>query len=272
MDHVALALHLAGDGDEAGTEHHRPEALEQLRPDDDIGDVGLVLDGHEDHAARRAGPLADDGEAGDGDAAAAPRVAERLVRDDAAGGEARPDERHRMRLQRQAEIAVVVDDMLPDRHRRQRNVGLAPYVGMGGDVEQRQPVVGPAAAEVAGGPQRVAPVEAEGAEGVGIGEPLDRRPAEARAEPEVADRIVAPAAGGDERRRIVLGEALDLPEPEPDRVGGADLVGHRCVDRVKGDMARWRNLGASFEARDSRVHLRMRDGVRLHRSCHVALA
>ena len=69
VDDAALALHLAGDGDEAGAEHDGAERLEHLRPDDDVGDVGLVLDGHEDDAARRARPLADDDEAGDGDAA-----------------------------------------------------------------------------------------------------------------------------------------------------------------------------------------------------------
>ena len=61
VDDAALVLHPAGDGDEAGAEHDRPEALEHLRPDDDVGDVGLVLDRHEDDAARRARPLADDG-------------------------------------------------------------------------------------------------------------------------------------------------------------------------------------------------------------------
>ena len=37
--------------DQAGAEHDRAEALEDLRPDDDVGDVGLVLQRHEDDAA-----------------------------------------------------------------------------------------------------------------------------------------------------------------------------------------------------------------------------
>jgi hypothetical protein len=68
--------------------------------------------------------------------------------------------------------------VLADRHRRQRHVGLAGDVGERRHVEQRQAILGLAAAERAGRPQRVAPVEAKRAEGIGIGKPLDRRPAE----------------------------------------------------------------------------------------------
>ena len=39
------------------------ESLEHLRPDDDVGDAGLVLERDEDDARRRARPLADQDEA-----------------------------------------------------------------------------------------------------------------------------------------------------------------------------------------------------------------
>ena len=133
--------------------------------------------------------------AGDGDALAVPSVAKRLAGDDAARGEMRADEGDRVRLQRKAEIAVVVDHVLADRHRRQCEIRLAADVGEFRHVEQRQAVVGLAAAKLARRPERVAPVEAEGAEGVGIGEPLDRRARQAGAEPEIADGIVALGRG-----------------------------------------------------------------------------
>ncbi len=89
------------DRDIARAQHDRPEALERLRPDDDVGDRGLVLDGHEDDALRGARPLADGDEAGDGDARAGTLRAQLLVADDAAAGEVGAQERGRMRAQRQ---------------------------------------------------------------------------------------------------------------------------------------------------------------------------
>src|SRR5690348_8330675 len=58
MNDAALALHRTGYCRQPGAEHDRPEALEDFWPDDDIGNIGLVLERHEDDAAGRAGPLA----------------------------------------------------------------------------------------------------------------------------------------------------------------------------------------------------------------------
>ena len=46
-----------------------------------------------------------------------------------------------MRLQRQMQVAVVVDHVLADRHGGQGEIGLLADIVMGGDVEERQPVV-----------------------------------------------------------------------------------------------------------------------------------
>src|SRR4029079_10747079 len=69
MDDDPLALQPAGAGDEAGAEDDAAEALEDGGPDDQGGDAQLVLDRHEDDAARRPRPLPDEDEPGDGDAA-----------------------------------------------------------------------------------------------------------------------------------------------------------------------------------------------------------
>src|SRR5690606_8310858 len=65
----ALALDAAGAGDEGGAEHDAAEALEDPRPDDEIGGPRLVLDRHEDDAARGVGTLTDENEPGDVDSA-----------------------------------------------------------------------------------------------------------------------------------------------------------------------------------------------------------
>jgi hypothetical protein len=65
----AVALDPAGDADEPPGDHRLAEGLVDLLPDHDIGDAGLVLQREEDDARGRAGALAGDDKAGDGDAA-----------------------------------------------------------------------------------------------------------------------------------------------------------------------------------------------------------
>ncbi len=73
-----------------------------------------------------------------------------------------------MRLQRQMQVAIVLDHLLAEPHRRQRGIGL--------DLrhldarKQRQIVLVAAALQRAHRPQRLATVEPEGAEGVGLRE------------------------------------------------------------------------------------------------------
>ena len=82
-----------------------------------------------------------------------------------------------MGLQRQRQVPVVLDHMRAERHRRQSRVGLR--LGAGRLGEQRQIVLVADPVEAARRPQRLAPVEAERAEGVGVGELFEhggRRP------------------------------------------------------------------------------------------------
>jgi len=55
---VAFVLHPPGDADHARGHDGGAVSLEAFRPDDEVGDGVLVLDGHEYDAARRARALA----------------------------------------------------------------------------------------------------------------------------------------------------------------------------------------------------------------------
>lgn len=63
MHDFTLSLDIASDADHGGAEHRAAEGLEHLLPNHDIGDAGLVLDGHEHDALRRAWALAHQHEA-----------------------------------------------------------------------------------------------------------------------------------------------------------------------------------------------------------------
>ena len=52
VDHDPFALHPAGDAQKPAFEERATEALEHAGPDDDVGESGFVLEGHEDDAAR----------------------------------------------------------------------------------------------------------------------------------------------------------------------------------------------------------------------------
>ena len=116
-----------------------------MRPDDEVGDAGLVFDGHED-ALRAAGPLAHQYEARHRHAPPGRDFGKPLAFENAPTIEAFPQERQRMGLQRKMQMAIILDHLFARRHRRQMGVGFA--VGKSGAREQRQIVL------VAGAPQR----------------------------------------------------------------------------------------------------------------------
>ena len=65
MDDVAFALDAADDASMPAGKDRPPVLFVELRPDHEIGDAGLVLQGDEDDALGRAGLLADQHQAGD---------------------------------------------------------------------------------------------------------------------------------------------------------------------------------------------------------------
>src|SRR5690606_4468166 len=83
MDHLALLLELAVDGDHRAGEDDPAMRLEDALPGERIGDAGLVLQRDEGDIAL-ARPLADQHDAGDADRVAILEAAQRAGRDDAA--------------------------------------------------------------------------------------------------------------------------------------------------------------------------------------------
>jgi len=77
-------------------------------------------------------PLADGDEAGDAHAGTEGLGAQRRIIDDAPRGKLGAQERRRVRAQRQSEEPVVVDHLLAERHRRQRDLGFATHTVMAG--------------------------------------------------------------------------------------------------------------------------------------------
>ena len=160
VDHQALFLHLAAHRHELGAEHDPAKALEHRRPHHQIGDPALVLDGDEDDAARGARPLADQDQAGDLDPAAV------VDRGQALGLDHPPIEPgaqqgERMAAQRQAQIGIILGDLLAERHPRQGDArlgGRRPSLGPGEQGRQVELVAG--AIQADGAPDGAAPVEA----------------------------------------------------------------------------------------------------------------
>jgi hypothetical protein len=70
MSDIVGALDAAPDQQEAGCHHGGAVALEHVRPDNQVGDAGLIFERDEADAAGRPGPLAHQHDTGDLDARA----------------------------------------------------------------------------------------------------------------------------------------------------------------------------------------------------------
>ena len=125
---------------------HQPRAhhdlalpVEDVGPDDEVGDPGLVLDGDEHHALGAARPLADQHQPGDRQPFAVADGVELLGGDELLPRIMFAQEAHRVRFQAEADGLVIVHDMLAERHRRElRRLGFRALVARLGIGEQRQ--------------------------------------------------------------------------------------------------------------------------------------
>src|SRR3546814_12912234 len=89
MDDLTFALDLAINAEQPRTHDDAAVFLEHSRPDDQIGDACLVLDGDEHDAFRRSRPLTDEDEPGEPDIAAIANSIERVAGNHLAGGKGR---------------------------------------------------------------------------------------------------------------------------------------------------------------------------------------
>ena len=213
------------------------KTLENFWPDDDVGDAGLVLERGEDHARRGARALADEHEAGDGDAPPALhlRRAGPPRRCRAAASSRRRNETG-CAFKRERERAVVAHHMLAERHQRQLHLRLRLQVGSRRRRRRRAAGARPPRADRARAPPRAR----RGGRGRSSERRRPRRAARAPARemPERSQRSRTLAKGvvarRDEQRCIGLAKALDLAEAETDGVRGADGGGLVDVAGVEG--------------------------------------
>ena len=143
MRDVALMLQLARHGEKAGRDHLRACALENRRPDDDVGDAGLVLDREKDRAAGRTRPLTHQDKARHRDAPAIPSLGQRHAGYHPSPFEFRPDEGHGMGLERQRQVPVILDHMFAERHGWKVRFRLDIPVMIAGEKRQVVLVAGP---------------------------------------------------------------------------------------------------------------------------------
>src|ERR1700730_14718020 len=153
VNDLALALDAAVDRHHPGRNDHPALLLEHLRPDHEIGDAGLVLDGDEHDAFRRARHLPHEHEAGGLEPAAVAGLHRLGARDDALAAQVSAQETDRMVSQGQPYMTIILDHLAAgghgaERHRRfaefRHGFGLA---GRGGPGERRR---APAGARISG--------------------------------------------------------------------------------------------------------------------------
>jgi len=185
--------------------------------------------------------------------------------------EQRPQHPHRVPLQREPHRLVVSDDLLRQRHERQRDGRLlAQFAGLGGGEERQGLVVW----QAAHGPERLAAVEPKRTEGVGIGEQPHRTARQIGPAHQFLDIGIAPAPPRRDAQPPFLAEAVDLAEAETQGEAGMDSrlqpivpKAEIHVDRARLDAADLlrlaHDLGGCVEAHGLRVQKRAGEGRRV---------
>ena len=173
MRNNALTLQLAHDHQESRGKQGSTIGFEHLRPDDDIGDGVFVFQRDENHATRRARPLAHKHEACHCDSCATFDFQNLRIRCDAARRQARPQKRKRMGLQRHLQCHVVLHDVLAESHRGETHLffatqGFSIRIFKDRQFRNGDARVFRAAIESLHTPQCLPPVEPERAEAIGL--------------------------------------------------------------------------------------------------------
>src|SRR5437763_12155745 len=127
MDDAFLALQPAAAIEQGGAERGAAEAFEDRRPDDQVGDAGLVLDGDKDDAIGAARALTDQDETGDRESAPDRQDGEVAGTGEAFLRQLGTQKGERVTLYRQPQGRVILDDMLAQRHfgKERSSEGLA---------------------------------------------------------------------------------------------------------------------------------------------------
>ena len=129
VDHVAFPLDAPATGEHAGRQDQAALLLEERRPDDEIGDVGLVLDGDEHDALGRTRFLPHQHEARHRHPLAVARRLQGLARAVFVSLELRPQESHGMPAQGETLRSIILHDFTTLGHGRERERPARPIPG-----------------------------------------------------------------------------------------------------------------------------------------------
>src|ERR1017187_4768081 len=116
MDDLALALDAAVDRQHPGRKDYAALPFIEFWPDHEIGDAGLVLDGDEDDAFRRARHLPHEHETGGPEPASIAGLHGLGAGDDALAVQVSPQETDWMAAQGQSNMAIVLDHLAAGGH------------------------------------------------------------------------------------------------------------------------------------------------------------
>src|SRR5499427_5274896 len=138
------------------------------------------------------------------------------------------------------QVAIVLDHLLADTHRRQRDIWLKRRHS--GTRKQRQIVFVAGATQRTHRPQRLPAIEAERTKGISRRQPFQHRRLEGAPQPEVADRIEACAATTLDRMAVILGKPANLAKAKPHHMGGADVACHFRMAEVDAGGSHFRRV------------------------------
>jgi len=110
-----------------GAHHDAALGFEPVLPKDSVCDACLILDRHEQHAVRRAGPLPDEHDPGNLHAFPIPQRSQVAATCDPTTAEIRSQELKRVRAERKLRRAIVLHHLPSFSHRAQENRRLNPF-------------------------------------------------------------------------------------------------------------------------------------------------
>ena len=127
MDDLALALDAAVGRQHAGRKDHPALPFIEFWPDHEIGDAGLVLDGDEDDAFRRAWHLPHEHEACGLEPAPVARLHGVSASDDALAVQVAAQEGDGVAAQSEPHMTIVLDHLAAGGHRPERYGGFVKF-------------------------------------------------------------------------------------------------------------------------------------------------
>src|SRR5690348_7480403 len=205
---VALPLDRAVDAEEPRAEELAPLPLADLAAHDDVRRAGFVLERDEDDAACRVGTLAADDDPCGAHEASMRRAPHGVGTDEPPLVQPAAQERQRMASQREAEAAVVGDDVLAFGGRRQRRLRF--IEGNAGQKRRHAFHAGDV-------PHRIMAMSGKRRERIAVGQRSQVAPIETRAVREVGDAAEwALAARIDDACGTRFGEPAEEAQPEPE--------------------------------------------------------